>query len=189
MPSKQTSPAEPLITTDISIREIRGQRVLLDSDLAAIYGVPTFRFNEAVKRNRHRFPADFMFQLTQDEFEALTSQVAISKPAALTSQIAISKPGRGGRRTLPFAFTEHGALQAANVLKSKRAVAMSVYVIRAFVQMREQIAANATILKRLAEMDKTLLEHDDALTVIWQKLQPLLNPPPDPPKPRIGFKP
>ena len=189
MPSKQTSPAEPLITTDISIREIRSQRVLLDSDLAAIYGVPTFRFNEAVKRNRHRFPADFMFQLTQDEFEALTSQVAISKPAALTSQIAISKPGRGGRRTLPFAFTEHGALQAANVLKSKRAVAMSVYVIRAFVQMREQIAANATILKRLAEMDKTLLEHDDALTVIWQKLQPLLNPPPDPPKPRIGFKP
>jgi hypothetical protein len=92
-------------------------------------------------------------------------------------------------RHLPFAFTEHGALQAANVLKSKRAVAMSVYVIRAFIQMREQIATNAMILKRLAEIDKTLLEHDDALRAIWQELQPLRNPPPDPPKPRIGFKP
>ena len=189
MASKKTAKSEAPIATDFPIREIRGQRVLLDSDLAAIYGVPTFRFNEAVKRNRHRFPADFMFQLTQDEFEALRSQVAISKPAVLTSQVAISKPGRGGRRTLPFAFTEHGALQAANVLKSKRAVAMSVYVIRAFVQMREQIAANATILKRLAEMDRTLLEHDDSLRVIWRELQPLINPPPTPPKPRIGFKP
>src|SRR5437016_14290518 len=100
--------------TCIPIREIRGQRVLLDSDLASLYGVPTFRFNEAIKRNRHRFPTDFMFQLTKDEADALTSQ------------IAISKPGRGGRRSLPFAFTEHGALQAANVLKSKRALAMSV---------------------------------------------------------------
>ena len=177
MARKKSSPTEPFIPTDIPIREIRGQRVLVDSDLAALYGVATFRFNEAVKRNRHRFPADFMFQLTKDE------------AGALTSQIAISKPGRGGRRTLPFAFTEHGALQAANVLKSKRAIAMSVYVIRAFVQMREQLATNATVLKRLAEIDKTLLEHDDVLRVIWEELQPLRNPPPTPPKPRIGFKP
>jgi hypothetical protein len=175
MKKKAVPPTEPLIPTDIPIREIRGQRVLLDSDLAAIYGVPTFRFNEAIQRNRQRFPADFMFQLTKAETDALISQ------------IAMSKSGRGGRRTLPYAFTEHGALQAANVLKSERAVAMSVYVIRAFVQMREQIAANAAILKRLAEIDKTLLEHNDALRVIWRELQPLLSPPPDPPKPKIGF--
>jgi hypothetical protein len=189
MASKKPSRTEAPIATDIPIREIRGQRVLLDSDLAAIYGVPTFRFNEAIKRNRDRFPGDFMFQLTPEESVSIRSQNAILKAGSLTSQNAISKAGRGGRRSLPFAFTEHGALQAANVLKSKRAVAMSVYVIRAFVQMREQIAANATILKRLAEIDKTLLEHDGALGVIWQKLQPLLNPPPALPKPRIGFKP
>jgi hypothetical protein len=119
-----------------------------------------------------------MFQLTQNEFDSLRSQNAILKS------------GRGlHRKYLPFAFTEHGALQAANILRSKRAVAMGIYVIRAFVQMREQLATNATILKRLAEIDKTLLEHDDALRVIWQELQPLLSPPPVPPKPRIGFKP
>src|SRR5258707_14262805 len=89
---------------DSMIRSIRGVRVMLDSDLAKIYGVPTFRFNEAIKRNRHRFPADFMFQLTRDEFDSLTSQ------------IAISKSGRGGRRTLHYAFTEYGDLMAANIL-------------------------------------------------------------------------
>ena len=98
---------------DSMIRSIRGVRVMLDSDLAKIYGVPTFRFNEAIKRNRHRFPADFMFQLTRDEFDSLRSQ------------IAMSKSGRGGRRTLPYAFTEHGALMAANVLNSERAVQMN----------------------------------------------------------------
>ena len=195
MARKKSSPTEPFIPTDIPIREIRGQRVLVDSDLAALYGVATFRFNEAVKRNRHRFPADFMFQLTTQEFDSLRSQIAISNApgtsriAGNSSQFAMSSKKHRGGKYLPYAFTEHGALQAANVLKSDRAVAMSVYVIRAFIQMREQIAANATIPKRLAEIDKALLEHDDALRVIWQELQPLLNPPPAPPKPRIGFKP
>jgi hypothetical protein len=99
----------------------------------------------------------------------------------------MSNTGRGGRRTLPYAFTEHGALQAANVLSSPRAVAMSVYIIRAFVKMREEQAANAAILKRLAEIDRTLLQHDTALRDIYQKLRPLLAPPPDPPKREIGF--
>ena len=90
------------------IRIIRGVRVMLDRDLAKIYGVPTFRFNEAIKRNRHRFPKDFMFQLSRAEFDSLTSQIAMSKPEN-SSQIAMSKTGRGGRRTLPYAFTEHGA--------------------------------------------------------------------------------
>ena len=99
----------------------------------------------------------------------------------------MSKIGRGGRRTLPWAFTEHGCLMAATVLNSRRAVQMSLFIVRAFVQMREALAANATILKRLAEIDKTLIEHDDALRAIWHQLQPLLQPPPEPPKRRIGF--
>src|SRR6185369_15993100 len=111
----------PIEQIDGMIRSIRGTRVILDSYLAKIYGVPTFRFNEAIKRNRHRFPPDFMFQLRTEE------------AAALRSQIAILKKGRGQHRKYrPYAFTEHGALQAANVLRSPRAVQMSVFVIRAF---------------------------------------------------------
>jgi hypothetical protein len=110
-------PSKKLALTDKRIhgliREIRDQKIILDSDLARVYGVSTSRFNEAVKRNRERFPSDFMFRLTVEEY------------LALTSQIAISKPGRGGRRTRPYAFTEHGALMAANVLKSSRAIKMS----------------------------------------------------------------
>jgi hypothetical protein len=157
------------------IHSIRNQRVILDTDLARLYGVQTFRLNEAVKRNRDRFPGDFLFQLTPLE------------RVALTSQFAMSKDGRGGRRTLPFAFTEHGTLMAATVLNSPRAVAMTVYIIRAFVKMREDLAANAAILRRLAEIDKTLLLHDSALREIFQQLRPPLAPPPAPPKPEIGF--
>ena len=158
------------------IRTIRGHRIILDTDLARIYGVPTFRLNEAVKRNRRRFPEDFLFQLTAEEH------------AALTSQIAMSKPGRGGRRTRPYAFTEHGALQVANVLNSSKAEAMSIYVIRAFIRMREELSANQAISKRLAEIERTLLTHDAALRDLYQKIRPLLLPPPDQPKRRIGFR-
>ncbi len=157
------------------IRCIRDQRVILDADLAALYGVETRALIQAVKRNVERFPDDFLFRLNVEE------------AAALRSQIVISKPGRGGRRYSPYAFTEHGALMAANILNSPRAVAMSVYVIRAFVKMREDFAANAAILKRLAEIDKTLILHDVALREIYQKLKPLLEPPPPPPRPQIGF--
>jgi hypothetical protein len=159
----------------ISILDLRGQKVVLDSELAAIYGVTTGRFNEAVKRNLKRFPDDFAFLLNREEL------------AVLISQNAISKPARGGRTKLPRVFTEHGALMAASILNSDRAIAMSVYVIRAYIQMREQLAANAAILKRLAEIDKTLLLHDRALRDIYQKLMPLLAPPPHPPRGRIGF--
>ena len=157
------------------IHLIRDVRVILDTDLARLYGIQTFRLNEAVKRNRDRFPTDFVFQLTVPERDALTSQFAMSKAA------------RGGRRTLPFAFTEHGALMAATLLNSPRAVAMSLYIIRAFVKMREDLAANAAILRRLAEIDKTLLIHDAALREVLEKLRPLLEPPPQLPKPEIGF--
>lgn len=151
---------------------IRGVRVMLDSDLATIYGVPTFRFNEAVKRNRERFPADFMFQLTAEE------------SVALRSQIAILKQGRGRHRKYrPYAFTEFGALMAANVLKSTQAIKMSLYVIRAFVRSRDELAANSAIVKRLAQIDNTLFLHDSALRDLYQKLRPLLAPPPEPQKP------
>ena len=156
------------------IRSIRDQRVIIDSDLAVIYGVTTGNLNKAVKRNLHRFPSDFMFQLTHAEAESLIFQFGRSKR-------------RGGRRHVPYAFTEHGALMASTVLNSLRAVAMSLYIIRAFVKVREELAANAAILKRMAEIDKTLLTHDLALRDIYQKLRPLLEPPPQPPKPEIGF--
>lgn len=173
------------------ILTLRDVKVVLDSDLALIYGVPTFRFNEAIKRNAGRFPEDFRFQLTEKEWEAvqaLRSQIARSnKNPNLISQIARSSSGHGGRRSLPYAFTEHGALQAANVLKSERATAMSIYVIRAFVKMREQQSAHQAILKHLAKIDRTLLTHDVALRDIYQKLRPLLLPPPAPKRREIGF--
>src|SRR5439155_14120880 len=144
-------------------------------DLAAIYAVATRVLNQAVKRNSAKFPEDFLFALTASEAEHVR---------ASRSQFVILKPGRGHNiKYLPYAFTEHGALMAANVLSSPRAVAMSVYVIRAFIKMREELAANAAILKRLAEIDKKLLLHDAALCEIVQKLRPLLEPPPQPSKP------
>lgn len=170
--------AKPLTKSpSIRILTIREQKVVLDSDLAAIYGVTTGRFNEAVKRNIKRFPSDFSFVVTRDEFDQLISQNAISKP------------GRGGRTKLPRVFTEHGALMAASILNSDRAIAMSVYVIRAFVELRDRLSANTAILKRLAEIDHDLLVHDTALQDIYEKLRPLLAPPPEPARRRIGFSP
>ena len=176
---------------------IRNQKVILDADLAELYSVPTKVFNQAVKRNRERFPEDFMFQLTATELEKLRSQISHLKfgspsnrwVAPNWSQFVTSSNRHRGAAYRPYAFTEHGAIMAATVLNSPEAVAMSVFVVRAFVQMREQLLANAAILKRLAEIDKTLLEHDSALRIIWEKLQPLLAPPPDPPRRIKGFNP
>ena len=162
---------------DVPIHTVRNQRVVLDSDLAALYGIETKAFNQAIKRNQKRFPEDFAFQLTGEEW------------LILKSQIVTSSFGHGGKRKLPRVFTEHGALMAASVLNSERAIAMSVYVIRAFVEIREGLAANATILKRLAEIDNTLLIHDASLRDIYKKLLPLLTPPPAPPRKQIGFHP
>lgn len=162
----------------VSIHTVRGQRVVLDSDLAALYGVSTMAFNQAVKRNLKRFPEDFSFVTSREKFLLLISQSVISKPE-----------GRGGRRKPPRVFTEHGALMAASVLNSDRAIAMSVYVIRAFVEVREQLAANNAILKRLAEIDHTLLIHDASLRDIYKRLMPLLAPPPPAPRKQIGFHP
>jgi len=135
------------------IYSIRGVRVILDADLAVLYGVSTKRLNEQFRRNRRRFPDDFVFQLTVEEIEAMRSQFATASKRNV--------------RYRPWAFTEHGALQAANILNSANAVHMSVFVIRAFVKMREHLATNAAILKRLAEIDKSLLVHDSALRDIY----------------------
>lgn len=180
-------PLEPLILV------IRNQRVILDSDLARLYGVATKVFNQAVRRNSSRFPEDFAFQLTTAEVAGLRSQTVTSNQKNIEDHedtdnwLQIGTSSRGGRRYRPWAFTEHGALMAANILHSERAIHMSVFVIRAFVRLREQLAANATILKRLAEIDRTLLEHDTALLDLYEKLLPLLQPLPAEPKRRIGF--
>ncbi len=185
-------PIESLILT------LRGQKVILDADLAELYGVPTKVFNQAVKRNADRFPEDFLFRLTAQEFVSLKSQSVTSSRESTQaqslvpnwSQFVTSSKRHRGVAYRPWAFTEHGAIMAATVLNSPEAVKMSVFVVRAFMQMREQLTANAAILKRLAEIDKTLLEHDSALRAIWTKLQPLLAPPPEPPRRRIkGFDP
>ncbi len=172
---------------------VRGRRVVLDADLARIYGVQTGHLNEAVKRNAARFPPDFAFRLTPAEVGRLISQIAISNAevplgkSVTPKGVGTETVGRGGRRKLPWAFTEHGALMAANVLRGRRAVGMSVYVVRAFVHMRERVAADASILRRLAEIDATLLSHDEALRKLWTALRPLLTPSAEPPRRRIGF--
>ena len=188
---KKKSPIEP---AELRILSIRGERVILDTDLARLYGVPTHRFNEAFKRNRRRFPDDFVFQMTGKEvaeLRASTSQVADDESDALnSSQIAMSS--RRGRDYRPWAFTEHGALMAANILRSERAVQMSVYVVRAFVRQREQLSVNADVLRRLGEIDQTLLRHDDSIIAVLNIIKSLIAPrpslPPPPPKKRIGFQ-
>lgn len=173
--------AQPAIES--LIRTVRGEKVILDTELARIYEIPTFRLNEAVKRNRERFPEDFMFQLTTRETESLTSQ------------IAMSKKGRGGRRTRPFAFTEHGAIMAANVLNSARAVQMSVFVVRAFLKMRSLLGDKRELAKQLAALEKELKQrldiHEAAIVTVLQRVMDIIDPPgaPDPDKPKIGFTP
>ena len=194
---RPTSPELPKDSIEHLIFTIRGQRVVLDADLARLYGVPTIRFNQAFKRNRERFPLDFAFQISATEFADLKSQIVTSNLRVVdsswlapdSSQSVISSRKHRGATYRPWAFTEHGALMAANILRSARARQMSVFVIRAFVRMREELATNTTILKRLAEIDKTLFVHDSALRDVYHKLLPLLAPPPDLPKPKIGFHP
>jgi hypothetical protein len=165
-----------------SILVLRGHKVLLDAELAALYKVSTKRFNEQVRRNRKRFPEDFMFQLTAKEL------------LFLRSQIATLKGSRGQhRKYLPYAFTEHGAIMAATILNSARAVEMSVYVVRAFVKLREVLASNKELAQKLDQLERKLQTHDQAIVGIFNTIRKLMAPPPlpappPPPKGRpIGF--
>jgi ORF6N domain len=156
-------------------RPLCRQRAILDADLAALYGVTTKRLNEQVKRNIDRFPEDFLFQLSDQE------------AAALRSQLATLKPGRGQhRKYLPFAFTEHGAIMAATVLNSPRAIEMSVYVVRAFVQLRELLASNSALSRKLDELEKKYRHHDEAIAAILSAIRELMHPP-APKRRGIGF--
>jgi len=162
-----------------AILVLRGQRVLLDAELATLYGVTTKRFNEQVRRNRERFPEDFMFQLTAEESDSLRSQ------------FATLKTGRGQHRKYrPYAFTEHGAIMAATILNSPRAIEMSVYVVRAFVQLRELLTSNKELARRFeqleARLDKRLTEHDVTIADILSAIRELMNPP-APKRRSIGF--
>lgn len=158
-----------------SILIVRGQRVLLDSELADLYGVPTKRFNEQVRRNLKRFPADFMFQLTLAEATDLRSQFATSR-------------SHGGRRYAPHAFTEHGAIMAATILNSTRAIEMSVYVVRAFVQLRDVLASNKELARRLDQLESKFASHDQTITDIIKSIRALMNRPPLPEPKRRGIR-
>lgn len=154
---------------------LRNQKVILDVDLAELYGVPVKQLNQQIKRNRHRFPADFLFTLTKEEYQTLRSQIVTSKPE------------RGGRRYLPHAFTEHGAIMAATVLNSKRAIEMSILVVRAFVQMRQALIANQHVVSKLAELEARVDSHDSELQELVEAIRELLMPPPANDR-RIGFE-
>src|SRR5215813_4541508 len=164
------------LRVDSRILHLRDHKVILDSDLAELYRVSVKRLNEQVKRNRERFPTDFLFRLTAKEFESLRSQNATS--------------GRGGRRYLPYAFTEHGAIMAATVLNSPRAVEISVYVVRAFVRLRAMLASNRELARRFdeleARLEKRLTAHDEAIAAILSAIRELMNPP-EPKRRAIGF--
>jgi hypothetical protein len=177
---QMTTPRE-IATVENAIHVMRGQRVMLDSDLATIYGVTTKRLNQQMRRNQNRFPADFAFQLTAQEFTNLRSQIATS---SLRSQIATSK--KGGRRYVPWAFTEHGAIMLASVLNSAVAIDASVRVVRAFVRLREIISANAELAAKFAQLERRLDTHHEAIAQVFGAIRQLLAPAPEK-KREIGF--
>ena len=151
---------------------VRGERVILDSNLAVLYGVSTMRLNEQIKRNKRRFPVDFMFRLTKEEWDSLISQ------------FAISKTGRGGRRKLPYVFTEHGTIMAANILSNERAIEVSVQVVRAFVRLRQLLASNSELARKLNQLEK---KYDHQFRVVFEAIRQLMTPPVTDTKP-IGFR-
>ena len=180
MPTKSPPSTAERLPVPIELIErriylIRGQKVMLDSELATLYQVPTFRLNEAVKRSLNRFPEDFMFQLTAEE------------TGALTSQIAISKNGRGGRRTRPYVFTEHGVAMLSSVLNSERAVQMNILIVRAFVKMRELLANHKDLAARVEKLESAQKKHGSIIAVLAEEIDEMKRLP-EPHKGRIGFK-
>ncbi len=155
---------------------VRGQKVMLDRDLAELYGVTTGNLNLAVRRNKDRFPEDFIFQLTKEEFQSLILQSAISK-----------KQGRGGIRKLPYVFTEQGVSMLSGVLNSETAIRVHIQIIRVFAKMRELLLTHKDILLQLERIEKKLTGHDEDIKLIFQYLKQLLSPP-QPPRRKIGFR-
>jgi len=153
---------------------MRGQKVMLDIDLAEVYGVSTKRLNEQIKRNKERFPKDFMFRLTEEEKAGVVAKCDHLKKLKFS-------------HILPIAFSEHGAIMAANVLRSRRAVKMSIFVVRAFVKMRERILDKSETERRFLEIERVLLGHNENICDIYEKIAPLLSPFPGKSKKQIGF--
>jgi hypothetical protein len=180
--TKSNSPSRDLnlrrsastIPIDLRILTLRRKRVILDTALAGLYDVPVKRLNEQTKRNRKRFPSDFMFQLT------------LRETRSLRSQFATAKNGRGGRRSLPYAFTEHGAVMAATVLNSEQAVEMSVYIVRTFIRLREMLPASKALSGRVDKLEKNLQTHDGTIQEIINVINKLTTPPVSRRK-KIGF--
>ena len=173
MTSKQLPiPAERI---EKAIFLIRGHKVMLDADLAELYGVTTKRLNEQVRRNLSRFPADFMFQLDGQE------------ASALRSQIATSKEGRGGRRYLPYVFTEQGVAMLSRVLNSERAIEVNIAIMRVFVRLREMMATHKELAFKLVELEERLEGHDEQIQNIFEAIRQLMTPPEGPRK-KIGFE-
>jgi hypothetical protein len=162
--------AEVVVT---KILFIRGKKVMWDRDLAALYGVSTMRLNEQVKRNKDRFPDDFMFQLTKEEARNLISHFAISS--------------WGGRRKLPYVFTEQGVAMLSSVLHSKRAIQVNIAIMRAFVKLREVLLTHKELAKKLEELERKYQLHETDIQAIFEVIKRLLEPPPEPPKPRFGL--
>ncbi len=164
----------PMEVIEKRILLIRGRKVMLDADLAELYGVPTKRLNEQVKRNLNRFPLDFMFQLNEEEAEVLRSHFATSKDK------------RGGRRFLPYVFTEQGVAMLSSVLNSDRAIEVNILIMRAFVKLREMIASHKDLARRLDDLEK---KYDTQFKVVFEAIRELMKPPklPVPPKRKIGF--
>lgn len=172
MPKQRTALASAV---ESRILFLRHQRVILDADIAELYGVPVRVLNQQIKRNRERFPSDFVFQLTAKEHENLRSQIVISSDT------------HGGRRYPPYAFTEHGAIMAATVLNSERAVEMGVFVVRAFVRRREMLATNRKLAGKIYELENRLDTHDSTIQDLIEAIKELMTPE-DPPRKRIGFQ-
>jgi len=184
MMAKKNAKSHGLVPVEIIERRIlliRDHKVMLDSHLAELYEVTTGNLNKAVSRNLNRFPPDFMFRLTKEENETLRFQKGSSN---LRSQIGISKPGRGGRRYLPYVFTEQGVAMLSSVLKSDRAIAVNIAIMRTFVRLRQLLATHKRLAERLAAMEK---KYDRRFKVVFDILKQLMEPPPEPPKRPIGF--
>jgi ORF6N domain-containing protein len=174
------------ISIESVIHSVRGEKVILDVDLARIYGVATKRLNEQVKRNIRRFPTDFAFRLNRGELEQLARKRERSDRSDNRSQIATGSQKHRNPRFLPYAFTEHGALMVANILNSTQAVEMSVLVVRAFVRMRRLLAAHGELTRQLSELERKVGTHDEQIQVIFETIRQLMAAP-EPKKRKIGF--
>ena len=164
----------PMERIERSILLIRGVKVILDADLAQLYGVSTKAFNQAVKRNRDRFPDDFSFRLTKEEKREVVTNCDHLQRLRYSP-------------VLPVAFTEHGAVMAATVLKSDRAIKLSIFVVRAFLKFREMLGTQKEFARKLGELEKKFAEHDEKFSVVFEAIRELMQPTPVPPRRRIGF--